>query len=51
MNRDIGKKPIRKEDDFCNHCGLSGHWASTCCVPKHFVDLYQASLKQKCKKV
>ncbi|KAK9706253.1 hypothetical protein RND81_07G113500 [Saponaria officinalis] len=27
-------------------CGLIGHWARACCIPKHFVDLYQASIKQ-----
>ena len=26
---------------------MSGHWSRTCRTPKHFVDLYQASLKSK----
>ncbi|XP_068339127.1 uncharacterized protein [Pyrus communis] len=28
-------------------CGGNGHWARTCRIPKHLVDLYQASLKEK----
>ncbi|XP_070672531.1 uncharacterized protein [Malus domestica] len=28
-------------------CGGNGYWARTCCTPKHLVDLYQASLKEK----
>ena len=24
---------------------MTGHWSRTCRTPKHFVDLYQASLK------
>ncbi|KAM1537970.1 hypothetical protein PS1_002855 [Malus domestica] len=27
--------------------GGNGHWACTCRTPKHLVDLYQASLKEK----
>jgi hypothetical protein len=26
---------------------LKGHWLRTCCTPKHLVDLYQASIKDK----
>ncbi|XP_057250111.1 uncharacterized protein LOC130591190 [Beta vulgaris subsp. vulgaris] len=32
-------------------CGGKGHWSRTCRTPKHLVDLYQQSLKQKGKKV
>ena len=38
-------------DNACNHCGLTGHWSRTCRTPKHFVELYQASIKSKGKKV
>ena len=26
---------------------MKEHWSHTCCTPKHFVDLYQASIKAK----
>ena len=26
-------------------CGLTRHWARACCTLKHFVNLYQASIK------
>ena len=28
---------------------MEGHWLSTCCTPKHLVDLYQAFIKKKGK--
>jgi len=28
---------------------MEGHWSRTCCMPKHLVDLYQASIKEKGK--
>ena len=28
---------------------MEGHWSRTCCTLKHFVDLYQASIKEKGK--
>ena len=28
---------------------MEGHWLSTCCTPKHLVDLYQAFIKEKGK--
>ena len=28
---------------------MTGHWVRTCLTSKHFVDLYQASLKNKGK--
>ncbi|CAN6577978.1 unnamed protein product [Malus baccata var. baccata] len=31
----------------CHRCGGNGHWARTCRTPKHLVELYQASLKEK----
>ena len=30
---------------------MKGHWSRTCCTPKHFVDLYQASIKAKRKEI
>ena len=32
-------------ESICHRCGMTGHWSRTCRTPKHFVDLYQASLK------
>jgi hypothetical protein len=26
---------------------MKGHWSCTCCMPKHLVELYQASIKDK----
>ncbi|GAV60022.1 hypothetical protein CFOL_v3_03553, partial [Cephalotus follicularis] len=33
----------------CNRCGMEGHWYRACRTAKHWVDLYQASLKNKGK--
>ena len=45
-NHNKGKKPMRKHDDnSCPRCGMNGHKARTCHTPKHFVDLYQVSIK------
>ena len=35
----------------CHRCGMKGHWSCTCRTPKHFVDLYQTSIKAKGKEV
>ena len=37
----------RNPEGVCHRCGGNGHWARTCRTPKHLVDLYQASLKEK----
>ena len=37
----------RNSEGACHRCGGNGHWARTCRTPKHMVDLYQASLKEK----
>ncbi|XP_028945694.1 uncharacterized protein [Malus domestica] len=34
-------------EGVCHRCGGNGHWARTCRTPKHLVDMYQASLKEK----
>ncbi|KAK9675935.1 hypothetical protein RND81_11G042500, partial [Saponaria officinalis] len=36
---------VSKPKGACLKCGLNGHWARACRTPKHFVDLYQASIK------
>ena len=34
-------------DNPCYRCGGKGHWLYTYHMPKHLVDLYQESLKNK----
>ncbi|XP_028795603.1 uncharacterized protein LOC114751095 [Neltuma alba] len=36
-------------ENLCYHCGGKSHWSRTCRTPKHLVDLYQESLKNKNK--
>ena len=52
-NQNKGKKPMQKHenDNACNRCGLTGHWSRACRTSKHFVELYQASIKGKGKRV
>ena len=35
------------DENECHRCGMKGHWSCTCRTSKHFVDLYQASIKTK----
>ncbi|KAK9682454.1 hypothetical protein RND81_10G074700 [Saponaria officinalis] len=35
----------------CYRCGVKGHWSRVCRTPKHLVDLYLQSMKQKRKNV
>ncbi|XP_024028194.1 uncharacterized protein LOC112093620 [Morus notabilis] len=44
-------KASKNNEDVCHKCGMRGHWRRTCRTAKHFVDLYQASLKEKGKGV
>ena len=45
-NHDKEKKPKKvTNESICHRCGMTGHWSHTFRTPKHFVDLYQASLK------
>ena len=34
-----------------HRCGMKGHWSRACRTPKHLVDLYQASIKEKGKEI
>lgn len=38
-------------NNMCYRCGGKGHWSRICRTPKHLIDLYQQSLKQKGKNV
>ena len=50
-NHDKEKKPKKvTNESICHHCGMTGHWSCTCRTPKHFVNLYQASLKNTGKR-
>nr|XP_017250847.1 PREDICTED: uncharacterized protein LOC108221484 [Daucus carota subsp. sativus] len=48
INKDKGKGVV---ESTCYRCGVKGHWSRTCRTPKHLVELYQASLKDKGKNV
>ncbi|XP_048494675.1 uncharacterized protein LOC125494866 [Beta vulgaris subsp. vulgaris] len=53
-NKDDNKQEKDKNENVtnvCYRCGGKGHWSRTCRTPKHLVDLYQQSLKQKGKKI
>ena len=53
-NKDNNKQEKDKNENVtnvCYRCGGKGHWSRTCRTPKHLVDLYQQSLKQKGKRV
>ena len=39
----------KKDDSICFRCGCHNHWSRTCRTPKHLVELYQASIKEKGK--
>ncbi|KAG2708515.1 hypothetical protein I3760_05G197100 [Carya illinoinensis] len=43
-------KCLKKYEDGCHRCGMTGHWSRTCRTAKHLVDLYQSSIKEKIKK-
>ncbi|XP_074290545.1 uncharacterized protein LOC141617261 [Silene latifolia] len=37
--------------NICYRCGAKGHWSRVCRTPKHLVDLYLQSVKQKRKNI
>ena len=47
----VQRKKSKTPQDTCYRCGMEGHWSRTCRTAKHLVDLYQASLKEKGKKI
>ena len=46
--KSIQKGP-KMNDSVCFRCGCHNHWSRTCRTPKHLVELYQASIKEKGK--
>ena len=44
-------KPPKNHDNNCYRCGMKGHWSRTYRTPKHLVDLYQTSIKEKDEKL
>ena len=49
--KNVEKHTPKHYEDVCFRCGMSGHWSRTCRTTKHLVDLYQASVKGKEKKI
>ena len=43
----LQNKPPKNHENKCYICGMKGHWSRTCPTPKHLVDLYQTSIKEK----
>ncbi|GAV60227.1 hypothetical protein CFOL_v3_03758, partial [Cephalotus follicularis] len=48
--RGRGRGPQSKKRNS-NRCGMEGHWYRACRTAKHWVDLYQASLKENDKRI
>ena len=44
-------KPPKTHEEKCLRCGMKGYWQRTCRMPKHLVNLYQASIKEKGKEL
>ena len=50
-NQNKDKKPMQKHDNACINYGMNKHWARACRTLKHFVELYQAFIKGKGKRI
>ena len=46
-----GGQSSKNNENIFYRCGGKGHWSRTCRTPKHLVDLYQQSLKNKDKRL
>ncbi|XP_031094288.1 uncharacterized protein LOC116010051 [Ipomoea triloba] len=46
-DKDKRENYSKRTESICYRCGMTGHWERVCHTSKHFVDLYQASLKGK----
>ena len=43
--------PSKTYENNCHRCGMKGHKSCTYRTPKHFVDLFQASIREKQKEI
>ncbi|KAK9079310.1 hypothetical protein SSX86_000981 [Deinandra increscens subsp. villosa] len=50
-NDERNKRKNGTPSNECNRCGMDNHWARTCRTPKHLVELYQRSIKDKGKRI
>jgi hypothetical protein len=46
-NKGLQNKSTKNYEDKCYRYGMKEHWSCTCRTPKHLVDLYQSSIKEK----
>ena len=44
-------KGVQNTENVCFRCGCKGHWSRTCRTPRHLIDLYQESIKNKGKEI
>ena len=44
-----GNQGGQSTKNICYRCGSQGHWSRVCRTPKHLIDLYQKSIKNKGK--
>ena len=51
LGKAIGLHNKKVYETECYRYGMKGHWSRTCRTAKHLVDLYQASMKGKDKKI
>nr|XP_016496654.1 PREDICTED: uncharacterized protein LOC107815557 [Nicotiana tabacum] len=47
QKRDYENPKANSSETICYRCGGKGHWSKACRIPRHLVDLYQASRKSK----
>ncbi|XP_058192136.1 uncharacterized protein LOC131309536 [Rhododendron vialii] len=47
----VMNKPSKNSEDSWYRCDGKGHWSRTCHTPKHLIELYQVSLKEKGKEI
>ena len=47
----IKNTPSKAHENNYHRCGMKRHWSCTYRMPKHLVNLYQASIKEKGKEI
>ena len=48
--KNVQSESQKNQNEVCYRCGVEGHWSRTCRTPRHLVELYQPSIKDKGKK-